>query len=160
MARKPVYGYRWAESTLERAGRKGEEVYLRAVSRRVAWSPVKLPYSPYEEDMEVKTVEDAFAAMMTNLQLAARECKRYHCNNQHVKENRGSYEHCARFHTVSVAEPVHKRLKGNPVQQEEMIHVELPKGDYSVTAQNMETKAKRTDIIHVETLPVTLDFAL
>ncbi|KAL8619490.1 hypothetical protein ACOMHN_011841 [Nucella lapillus] len=99
MERKPVYADRWSESCLERAERMGEQVYLRTMARKVAWSPVKERFLPTEAECENITLDEAFNSLSESLRQVTWECRKFHANRDLVKDFKDCADHCSRFHT-------------------------------------------------------------
>ncbi|XP_076466321.1 uncharacterized protein LOC143297752 [Babylonia areolata] len=160
MDRKPVYGDRWSESSLERSGRMAQEVYGRALSRRVTWSPpVKRKFHPREEDCADVPFNEAFMSMVSCLHQASRACQKYHTNKELVKGYEDSVEHCQRFHKRPQTD--RECYTGNPLQAEGRVHLTLPEGAYAITAHKPATGASKTNIVQLSSNgSLSLNFTL
>ncbi|KAL8621937.1 hypothetical protein ACOMHN_046141 [Nucella lapillus] len=144
---QPVYADRWSESCLERAERMGEQVYLRTMARKVAWSPVKERFLPTEAECENITLDEAFNSLSESLRQVTWECRKFHANRDLVKDFEDCADHCSRFHTQQPKPQLPYR--GNPFQKEESVQMTLPEGCYAITAHRPATGVRRTNIVQL-----------
>ncbi|XP_041354201.1 uncharacterized protein LOC121372022 [Gigantopelta aegis] len=156
MACHPVGGV-WAENTLERATRMGQEVLQRTASRQVCWpSEKEQGKNPIQDPLVYTTLDEAFASVLQYMSATTRQCKRFYKTSSQCKSQYDDL-HCRRFHN---AENVFKN-KGNPLQRSEDVHIVVNPGTYAVSSGIWGTGQQQTHVVHVKDgNSVNVDFVL
>ncbi|XP_052088182.1 uncharacterized protein LOC127725293 [Mytilus californianus] len=157
MPKQDPIGDLWAENALHRVVTVGQNVYLRAASRKVDW-PENKPscHRPIEESSSYTSIDDAFSTIIQFMSQTSRQCKKYYDTNKPVRNSCDS-QHCRRFHN-----PGYSAIQNsNPLQRTEDVHVVVQPGTYSVTAGCWGQGQHQKHVVHVNKgQSVDLDFCL
>lgn len=158
MTEKEHIGDVWAFNTLNRAVKTGQNVYERALSRKIQWpSPKKYEQSPVQDDMVYTSIDDAFGTVMQFMSQTTRQCNRYYGTNPGSINKECDKQHCNRFHTPKYTAVQHK----NPLQRSEDVHIVVQPGNYAVTAGDWGTQQQQTHVVRLDQgQTVDLDFCV
>ncbi|XP_071137507.1 A-kinase-interacting protein 1-like [Mytilus edulis] len=157
MAKQYPVGDVWAQNALHRAVTVGQNVYLRAASRKVNWPEYKpRGHRPIEESDSYTSIDDAFSTIVQFMSHTSRQCKKYYDTNKTNRDHCDS-QHCRRFHNPGYSEI----QNSSPLQRTEDVHVVVQPGTYSVTAGCWGQGQQRKHVVHVDKgQSVDLDFCL
>ncbi|XP_071113349.1 A-kinase-interacting protein 1-like [Haliotis cracherodii] len=158
MSLKPCLGDMWAESTLERASRVGQEVLERTRARKVEWpSHKQYGHNPVQDPHVYTSLDDALASMLHYMSVTTKDCKRYYNSAGGSQLSASDTLHCSRFHTPTYT-AIHKT---NPLQRTEDVHILVEPGTYAVSAGAWGTQYQQKHVVHVrEGNTVNMDFVL
>ncbi|KAK3608925.1 hypothetical protein CHS0354_002564 [Potamilus streckersoni] len=150
----------WAVNTLDRATKLGQNVYERALSRKIEWpKPLseQKKCSHFEDPMVYTSIDDAFATVLQCMSQTTRQCKRYYGSHDKNLESTHDQLHCRRFHTPHYTAVQRK----NPLLHAEDVHIVVSPGTYAVTTGVWGKTDQQTHVVHVnEGQTANLDFVL